>query len=54
MSPFTSIRDIVREQAGDLTQYAISDHFRNIDLIPQVRCPTFFVHGQKDRLISFS
>jgi fermentation-respiration switch protein FrsA (DUF1100 family) len=54
MSPFTSIRDIVREQAGTMTQYAITDHFRNIDLISKVRCPTFFVHGQKDRLISFS
>lgn len=54
MSPFTAIRDIVKEQAGSLTQYAICDHFRNIDLINKVHCPTFFVHGQKDRLIPFS
>lgn len=45
VSPFMSIRDIIREQAGRLLQYVISDRFRNIDLMPQVRCPAFFLHG---------
>jgi hypothetical protein len=45
MSPFTSIRDIVKEQAGSLLQYVISDRFRNIDAIKDVKCPTLFVHG---------
>ena len=45
MSPFKSIREIVKEQAGPLLQYAISDRFRNIDAIEKVRCPTFIVHG---------
>ena len=53
MSPFKSIRDIVKEQAGSLLSYVISDRFRNIDAIEKVRCPTFFVHGQRDTLISF-
>lgn len=53
MSPFKSIRDIVKDKAGRLLQYVISERFRNIDLIEYVRCPTFFVHGQKDTLISF-
>ena len=53
MSPFKSIREIVKEQAGPLLQYVISDRFRNIDAIEKVRCPTFIVHGQKDTLISF-
>jgi len=52
MSPFKSIRDIIREQAGDLLQYLVNDRFRNIDVIPQVKCPTFLVHGQRDQLIS--
>ena len=51
MSPFKSIRDIVKEQAGKYLQYLISDRFRNIDIIDQVRCPTFIVHGQRDTLI---
>jgi hypothetical protein len=45
MSAFKSIRDIVREQAGSLLQYVMSDRFRNIDLISEVTCPTFLVHG---------
>ena len=53
MSPFKSIREIVREQAGPLLQYVISDRFRNIDNIAKVRCPTFLVHGQRDTLFSF-
>ena len=48
MSAFKSIRDIVREQAGSLLQYVMSDRFRNIDLISDVTCPTFLVHGQQD------
>ena len=43
-----SIRDIVREKAGNMLQYIINDRFRNIDVMPNVRCPTFFVHGQRD------
>ena len=45
MSPFKSIRDIIKEQAGSVLQYVVSDRFRNIDQMPNVKCPTFFVHG---------
>jgi abhydrolase domain-containing protein 17 len=45
MSPFTSIRDIVKEAAGKYLSYAICDRFRNIDVINSVKCPTFIVHG---------
>lgn len=31
----------------------LADRFRNIDIINEVRCPTFFVHGQQDQLIPF-
>ena len=53
MSPFMSIRAIAKEQAGSLLQFAISDRFQNLELIRQVTCPTFIVHGQRDTLISF-
>jgi fermentation-respiration switch protein FrsA (DUF1100 family) len=53
MSPFTSIRDIVKESAGKVLSFIISDRFRNVDIISSVKCPTFIVHGQKDTLISF-
>jgi hypothetical protein len=45
MSTFKSIRDIIKDKAGRLLQYVISERFRNVDLIENVRCPTFFVHG---------
>lgn len=54
MSPFKSIRDIIHQQAGSILQYVVSDRFRNIDIMPEVTCPTFFVHGQRDQLISFT
>jgi hypothetical protein len=36
MSPFKSIRDIIKEQAGSLISYAICDHFRNVDLMENI------------------
>ena len=45
MSPFKSIRDVARDLVGRVLQYAIADRFRNIDLIKEIRCPVFIVHG---------
>ena len=36
-----------------MLQYLLNDRFRNIDVMPNVQCPTFFVHGQRDQLIGF-
>ena len=51
MSPYTSIRDVVRSLVGRVAQYLVADRFRNIDEIAQVQCPCFFIHGKKDSLI---
>ena len=51
MSPYTSIRDVVKELAGSLAQYLIADRFRNIDKIIKVNCHTLFLHGKQDKLI---
>jgi len=53
MSPFTSIRDIIVETAGRLLSKLVSDRFKNIENIKEVKCPTFIVHGQRDTLISY-
>ena len=45
MSPFKSLRDVIRETAGRFLQYLVNDRFRNIDNIKNVKCPTFLVHG---------
>mmetsp|Transcript_28486 Transcript_28486/g.20578 ORF Transcript_28486/g.20578 Transcript_28486/m.20578 type:complete len:95 (+) Transcript_28486:975-1259(+) len=52
MSPFTSIKDLARDVAGVVGQSLINERFRNIDLMSKVECPTFFIHGQEDKLIS--
>lgn len=37
---------------GKMGQYAVKDHFRNIDLIKDVRAPIFLIHGMKDEVVS--
>lgn len=54
MSPYTSIRAVVRNIAGKLAQYLVAERFKNIDSMPYIICPTFIVHGQKDTLIPYS
>ena len=54
MSPFKSLREVAKDLVGWFLSLAIAERFRNIDLIKDVRCPTFIVHGQKDKLIPYS
>jgi len=53
MSAFTSIRAVVHHLAGKWAQYLIKERFNNLEHISRVTCPTFIVHGLKDRLIPF-
>ena len=53
MSPFTSIRGVVKDIAGRLAQYLIKERFNNLSNIKDVKCPVLFIHGKKDKLISF-
>lgn len=49
-----SIKEILLEKGGGtMINLLLQDRFRNIDIINEVRCPTFFVHGQQDQLIPF-
>jgi hypothetical protein len=59
---FTNIKGIVKDFKDKwlLTRlllspiyHCLSDRFRNIDLIGEVRAPTLFLHGKKDDLISY-
>jgi hypothetical protein len=50
VTPFTSIREIVRHQIGPLADL-ISDRFPNIDLASKIESPTLIIHGQQDTLI---
>ena len=44
MSPYTSIKNVVRSKIGWLS-FLVAEHFDNIKLMPRVVCPTFIVHG---------
>jgi hypothetical protein len=53
VTPFTSIREIVRHQIGALADL-ISDRFPNIDIASRIESPTLIIHGQQDTLIPIS
>ncbi len=54
MSAYTSIKDVSKSLLGKLS-YVLSpivyERFRNIDAIKEAKCPVFFLHGAKDKLI---
>jgi fermentation-respiration switch protein FrsA (DUF1100 family) len=52
MSAYTSIRNIVRDYIGVFGSL-IGERFPNHERIKQVKCPVLFIHGIKDKLISY-
>mmetsp|Transcript_40292 Transcript_40292/g.38762 ORF Transcript_40292/g.38762 Transcript_40292/m.38762 type:complete len:176 (+) Transcript_40292:823-1350(+) len=56
MSPYTSIKDVARSLLGWMSflSVIVYERFRNIDLIKDAKCPVFFLHGQRDKLIPHS
>jgi pimeloyl-ACP methyl ester carboxylesterase len=54
MSPYTSIKDVSKSLFGKLSFLVtplVYERFRNIDSIKGAKCPVFFLHGLKDKLI---
>ena len=51
ISPFTSIKDLIRDRAGSFAASLVADRFNNAKRIQNVTCPTFITHGQKDTII---
>lgn len=51
ISPYTSIRDVVKNMVGGLLSGLVSERFRNIERISGVSVPTLFIHGEKDTLV---
>lgn len=54
MSAFTSIRDVVKDLAGRWVKYLVKERFNNLRAMTKVTCPTFLIHGQKDKLVPFT
>src|SRR5690242_15966005 len=51
MSPYTSIKAVVKSLAGTLVKSLVAERFRNIDEIKKVKSPVLFIHGMADTLI---
>ena len=51
ISPFASIRAVVKSNFGSTVQYLVKERFNNLQTIPSVKCPVFILHGMKDTLI---
>ncbi|OMJ90297.1 hypothetical protein SteCoe_7316 [Stentor coeruleus] len=54
LSPYTSIRKLIKRLVGTFLSYIVKDQYRNIDYIKKVTCPVLMIHGKKDALIPFS
>jgi len=53
LSPFTSIKGIVKDNYGSLVSSLIRERFENIEKTKKVECSTLFIHGEDDELIPF-
>lgn len=50
VTPFKSVKTLFQDRAGPLS-LLVEEWFDNQELIGKVRCPTMFLHGQKDTII---
>ena len=50
-SPYTAIRNIVREKAGILSIFVSGRSWDNLDAMKKIQCPVLFIHGKADTLI---
>lgn len=50
ISPFTSIKNVANDMSGVFGPF-IDAHFNNEEAIKGVKCPTCFIHGDRDHLI---
>jgi pimeloyl-ACP methyl ester carboxylesterase len=53
MSAYTSIKAAAKSLAGKFGSL-IKERFENVKKMPQVTCPTFFVHGMMDKVIPYT
>jgi len=51
MSPYTSIKSVVKDIAGQLVSSLFAERFNNVQEIEKAECPCFFIHGKKDKMI---
>ena len=50
MSPYTSIKSVANGKVGFFS-FLLAEQFDNLSRMDQVTCPTFILHGMRDKLI---
>lgn len=45
LSPFKSIKEVARDLVGRVLAGLVAERYRNIELLRDVICPVFIVHG---------
>ena len=45
ISPFTSIKELIKDRAGSFAASFVANRFDNSQRIQSVTCPTFITHG---------
>lgn len=53
-SPYTAIRDLIREKAGIFSFFVSGQSWDNLEAMKAIKCPVLFIHGQDDTLIPFN
>jgi len=51
ISPFTSIKGVVKHAFGSTASKLVKERFNNLKRMPSVNCPVFILHGKNDQLI---
>lgn len=52
ISPFASIKDVVKEKVGGILATCVRQRFDNLAKISQVRCKLKIIHGQLDDVVN--
>ncbi len=50
MSAFTSLKSVAKHIAC-VFSFVVADRLKNLELIPRVKCPKVFIHGEDDNLV---
>eukprot|EP00826_Nyctotherus_ovalis_P051345 TRINITY_DN6411_c0_g1_i3.p1 TRINITY_DN6411_c0_g1~~TRINITY_DN6411_c0_g1_i3.p1 ORF type:complete len:316 (+),score=13.58 TRINITY_DN6411_c0_g1_i3:116-1063(+) len=54
ISAYTSVKAVAKNIAGSLLQALVKDRFKNKELMGNVTCPVFILHGMKDTVVPYS
>ena len=51
ISPFKSLKAVVKSSFGRIAAFFVAERFKNIELLSKMKCPILFIHGRKDKMV---